>query len=251
MADEETTPETEPQEDKTQPQPGLDPKIYADDGKTWKEKFYGEQGRRGQVEAESAKALGGLQQQIKALQEAKKADGATIARLEATVAELEGQTGAIPELQEQVTSLSSKAEMADKLNVLMKYPKLLGYQVTEERTIEGEEEPVEEIVRPFLNLIQSTTLTGEALEKELVRLAKALPGDIKPSPSPETAGAAPSPPEPAGDGDSPDHWHEEAMKWHQMHIAGETGPNGEDPAKMEQEAWNKKREAIQRQLSSA
>ena len=38
-------------------------------------------------------------------------------------------------------------------------------------------------------------------------------------------------------------WRQEALKWHALKLAGELGPNGEDPAQMEREAWNKMYEA--------
>lgn len=255
MADEETTLTTDttvapPVTPPVQPPAGLDPQIYClDDGKTWKTKFYGEQGRRGQIENQASQRTGTFEQQIKDMEAAANATGAETARLQARIAELEGQAGAIPGLQQQVTDLTTQAEKAAKLEVLLQYPTLLSYQVTEQQTPEGGE-PVDVVVRPFLNLVNSTTLTGEALDTELRRLASALPGE-GPAISPVAAGAAPPPPAPAGDGESPDHWHQQALIWHQRRINGEAGEAGEDPAEMERKCWENKRKAIELAASQA
>lgn len=211
------------------PSPSLDPQIYAEDGKTWKSKCHGAQGRLKQVEKQRDTQTGGFEQTIQDLGQAVHEKSARIVTLEAQVGELTTRAESIPQLQGQLDAATNKAEKAGRLEVLMKHPRLLSVQVEEQ--VEGQD-PVK--VNPFMKLIESTTLGGEDLDQELRRLAAAFQ---QPPENPVVEGATPPSPVPSDTTDV-EALTTIAMELHEKAIAGKVGARDE-----ERKAWAKVYEA--------
>jgi len=247
------------------PVPGTNPEIVCTkDGKTWKSKFHGESGRRQQLEDRLEQISGNMEQQLTDLKGTATEKDATIMRLTAEVAALQQTAEGIPALQTQIVDLSQQAERAARLGVLMQYPDLLAYQMTEAQTPEDGGDPVEVVVRPFLDLIESTTLEGAELEKSLARLAAVLnvqapdvTADPPPAPAPDpsvpspVAPGTPPAPIPAGGDGTPSYWRKEAMAWHNLAIHKMPGPNGEDSKVEEARCWDQMRQAVAKEQAPA
>jgi len=218
--------------------PGLDPGIYAPDGKTWKSKYHGAEGTRMQVETARDQAEGRFTQQVQDLQQQLREALVKVTTLETQVQQLAAQTEAIPQLQGELDAAKQAAARANRLEVLMRHPDLLTVQVEETREVDGQPQTV--AVNPFMGFIDSTTLEGDALDTMLTQMATALsvPPAAVVAPTPVTEGAAPQPAQPADTGGL-DALRAEAMRWHQMKINAERGPNDEDPAEEERKAWQK------------
>lgn len=256
-----TTPQTEPVDPVPDPTPsapqpavsptvtpGPDQMVYAPDGKTWKSKYLGADGTRLQVEEARAREQGRYEQQIKEFEQQVHQLNAEIERLKSEAGALTEQIETIPGLRTELDELKKRATEADRLRTLMRYPNLLAVEIEEQRRVEGQEEPETVKLNPFLALIENTTLSDQALEQEIGRLATILPqlanvGPVPAQPQPVTEGAVPQPAQPVPTTDV-DACRAEAMKWHQVKLSGQSGPNGEDPVQMEQQAWEKYYEAM-------
>ncbi len=198
-----TTPATTPVQVTTppqsQPQQQLPPTVDPSDGKLWKDKFHGTQGRIRQIEAQYAQQEGALQAQMEGLQNTLRERDATIATLQQQVQQAGTQLEAVPGMQEQITTLQHQSALAERYKAAMQYPTLLNAQVEVERTTE-DGQTVTERVNPLLNLIENTTLEGDALTATLRQMATALPGQQTVStPTPVMEGAVPPSPEPVED----------------------------------------------------
>ncbi len=239
-----TPPATTPPQPPASPKPGLDPAVYAPDGKTWKDKYFGEQGRRQQVENQSATQAGSLEAQLEAAQRDVKVKEAEIARLSATIADQEQKIAAIPELQGQIDALTPQASRASRLELLTQFPSLLAVQVEEQYTPEGAEEPQTRQVNPFMSLINNTTLEGDALAQELRRMSTAIGTSPDAAPPPVVAGAVPPPAAPAPTSGA-EALRAKAMEWHRLVTNGVTRTeDGKDPLEEERKAWSAVEEAL-------
>lgn len=202
--------------------------VYDDDGKPWREKFHGLAGRTQQLESELQKAQQEYQGAQKELQ-------AELGKRESTIEELSSkltgageQLGALQDLKDRIPELETKARRAEKLEAILEYPTLATLQVADKvKTDEGEEHEL--LVNPVMNLVQNSTLEGEALRAELRRLnelyqkAGKLP-ETTPQSQSVTGGAAPSPGEPVEQ--TPEYWEEKAREAHRKSI--------EDPSKVQE-----------------
>lgn len=243
-----TPPVTSP----TPPTPGpsstytpVDQMVYAPDGKTWKSKFHGAEGHRTQIEEQRDTQRGALEQKVMGLEQQLREAQAQVSSLTNEVSALTEQANTIPQLQEQLTTVRQQAAEAARLRILMKHPQLLGVQIEEQRAVEGQEEPEVVQVNPYMKFIQTTTMEGDELDQALGQLTAVLaqlPSVGPVTPEPVVEGAVPQPAQPTGTTDV-DSCRQEALRWHALRLAGESGPNGEDSAQMEQEAWNKMYEA--------
>lgn len=219
---------TQSQPQQPQSSPGVDPA----DGKLWKDKFYGTQGRLQQVEAQHAQQMGALQAQAEGLQGTLRERDAAIASLQQQVQQATEQLGAIPGMQSQITELQQRATLADRYRAAMQHPELLGAKVEIERP-GADGQMVKEQVNPLLSLIENTTLTGDALVATLQQMAAALPKT--PQTAPVMQGAVPPPPAPVQD---------ELAALRQKAVEIQDRLNGGDATVMQEHAdiWMKIRE---------
>ena len=175
--------------------------VYAPDGKRWIDKYNGLKGRLMQVEAESAESTGKLEAQLDSLRQ----------RLQETAASAESyktEAEKISELQEKIDALgeekkalSTKADRVDQYEVLFRYPHILDKQVEKEIPDPDDPEKTMKVkVNPLLNLVESTTLTGEALEEQVQMIAAMFSNEQSVEAAPKkrspTDAAIPSPGEP-------------------------------------------------------
>lgn len=167
----------------------LNPEIYCtEDGKTWREKFYGKSGAVQQLEQEHAKTLGAMEQTLSQKDSQLTQLGARIAVLEKAVSDTKVQADQLPALQQQIQTLTEqavvatdvqlKAQLADRYRLAMDFPGLLGLRVEQkEKDKDSGEERVVGYTNPVLTLIEKTPMDGDELRKVLLDLASQLPMD--------------------------------------------------------------------------
>jgi hypothetical protein len=165
------------------------------DGKRWKDKFFGLQGRVSQVEAERMTIEQQMKAQLGTIQTESSGKDATIAELKVKLAGL----GRIPELEAKIKELEAEANKAAKYRVAMRYPTLLALETIEEIPDPDGGEPKRIKTNPVLDLIESSGLDSVALEMTLQRMAAALPSQRPTQPQTTVGPASPAPAEPAGD----------------------------------------------------
>jgi len=192
--------------------------VYDGDGKLWKDKFLGREGHVQQVQKQLEEAQKQYEQSQKQLQaELTKREG-TIEQLNGKLSAAGEQLGELQGLKDRIPELETKAGRAAKLEAILEYPKLATMQVTDMvKTEDGEE--VEMLVNPVMNLVQNTSLEGDALRAELRRLNSLYSTPSEPSPPQNTGvtdGAAPSPGEPVEQ--TPEYWEEKAREAHRLSI---------------------------------
>lgn len=182
--------------------PALNPDVYCpEDGKRWKEKFYGAQGALKQIRTEATEKVGAAEQQVLSMTEALQQRDATLATLGGQNTELSEQIAAIPELQGQIEQLTQQAARADLYQVLMGYPQLLS--MTAQQTVPAETEggePTTITVNPVLQLVETSNMSVDQLKVTLDQFLQALPQQTgnNQARSPVTSPATPSPPAPGG-----------------------------------------------------
>lgn len=239
MAEDETPkttepPETPPPASPTKKNPSLDPLIYCqDDGKRWQDKFYGQQGLAEQYRRELEKTKGTHSAETEALRGDVTARDTQISQLVGQVEELQTVSATVPELQERITQLTSKAGQADKYRMLMDYPGLLQLQV--EETVPGEEgeDPVKVMVNPVLNLIEHSTLEGDALKAEIARLAQLYKAPAEPKPETTTKRPPEVPPAPKPSTDTIDSVFQQMTEVRERVLMNEPGAKEEYKALVE------------------
>lgn len=219
--------------------------IFAKDGSMWRDKFNGAQGQIGNLNNQISRLKQEMEDMGGGHSSELQAKDDQISQLQSEIDQLQQTTGTIPGLQEQLEQLKPKAVMADRYRMVMRYPGVLNLSVEEEVQVEGEDEPQVVSVNPVLQLIETTTLEGEALEQAVKRLAR-LHGqsvatqleDVEPVATPAGGPAfnSPAPPSPAGPSEeSAQFWYDKAIEY--KGIANETG---------DKEAMEKMREAFQK-----
>jgi len=191
------------------------------DGKKWKDKFYGREGAIGQLQKEKAELEGMFKTRLDSAQQQLDERDASILVLQTQVGDLQPQIEAIGDLQEQIDNLSKEAGLATKYKILTEYPTLLGMQVEEEIPAEGEGEPTKVLVNPLVNLVENSTLEGDALRAEIARLATLYSSVPQQETPPPAAPVAPTPAEPVQD--SPQFHYNKAMEIKDRMNSGEGG----------------------------
>lgn len=173
--------------------PALDPLIYNPEGQSYKDLYNGTTGGIQSLKSQHVQALATAQGQTDA-------HLATIQERDAAITQLktaaQQQANAVTTLTEQaqtIPDLVQRAGYADKLEIFIQYPQLVAAQTPKE--VPGEEgaDPVTVNVNPFLELIATTTLTGDPLRKHLEQLSKALPGPTQAAPTSITPVIPPQP----------------------------------------------------------
>lgn len=214
---------------------GSNPDIFCpEDSKKWKDKFYGAQGALKQVQASSAGKVGGLGQQVTELTQTVAEKDATIAATQLQLVTLQEQIKQIPDLRGQVGTLTQQAARADRYQLLMEFPHLLGLRV--EQMIAGEEgeEPETTTVNPVLQLVEASTLSLEQLRVTLQQFSATLP-TATPDATPVSRVLAPAmPPSPAPAGAGGDAlWAR--VQGAQMKL--NSGDYSQEAQREHQEAW--------------
>jgi hypothetical protein len=221
----------------------LNPDIYCpDDGKKWKDKFYGAQGALKQTRTEAAEKVGAAEQQVLSVTETLQQRDATLATLTGQNTELSEQIAAIPQLQGQIEQLTQQAARADLYQVLMGYPQLL--EMTAQQTVPADkdgEEPTTITVNPVLQLIETSNMSVDQLKVTLDQFLQALPqqtegGQVR---SPVTSAATPAPPAPGGPATDDALWTRVQAAQGRMN----SGDNSPEALEEHRAAWAAYREA--------
>jgi len=176
---------------------GLNPDVYASDGKRWSDKFYGAQGALKQVQEQAAQATGGLEQQILQLTQAVQERDATIASIMKQRDGAMEQASTIPDLQKQIETLSSEAARAEKYRLFWEFPSVASMRV--ERTVEPEDggEAQTVVTNPVLELIETSTMPLDQLRATLQQFVTALPQKAASTAEQRPSASTPSTPTPA------------------------------------------------------
>jgi uncharacterized coiled-coil protein SlyX len=222
--------------------------IFADDGKTWRDKFHGAQGLAQQLKGKHEKELGDIQKQIEELQGLVSEKNGSIAQLTDKLSGAAEQLGELQALRERLPELENQARVTERYRALMEYPELLNLQQTDVvKTDDGEE--VEMVFNPVIDLVESTTLEGDDLRAAIKRLSSAFGNSqhtvTSDSNDEVTPGAAPAPGEPVEQ--DADYWRDKAQGYHAELKAD---PDNNDLMGKMVEAYAKARE-IESQLSAS
>lgn len=189
--------------------------IFADDGKTWRDKFHGAQGHAQQLQDKHSKELDGIRQQVDELQGLVSEKDTSIAKLTENLSKAAQQLGELQALQERIPELEKQARISERYRALMEYPELLNLQV--EDVIKDEEgEEHEMVFNPVIDLVENTTLEGDSLRAAIKRLGNAFGASqqrvINTDSDEVTPGAAPAPGEPVEQ--DADYWRDKAQEFH-------------------------------------
>lgn len=189
--------------------------VYAEDGKLWREKFTGQQGRADEL----AKKIEGMQESFESnLTKLKSEVESRESRINELRQELDTTGQRVEELralEDQVPELEQQARQAAKLRAVLEYPELVNRQVKDMIEMDGEEHEV--VANPILDLVESTNLEGDELRTHLRRLNEIVKaGEPVQKESTETPGkmegAAPAPGEPVEE--TPQYWEDKAREAH-------------------------------------
>lgn len=163
--------------------PALDPMIYNPEGQPWKDLYNGTAGGIQSLKSQHTQALATVQAQVDAHLAAIQERDATITQFKTAAQEQAANAAALAEQAKTIPDLLQRAGYADRLEILMQFPKLVASTVAQE--VPGAEgaAPTTIQVNPYLELIATTTLSGDALRKQLSQLAGAIPEPTITSPS--------------------------------------------------------------------
>jgi len=202
-------------------QPAYDPSdVYDDDGKKWKDRFHGYTGalsqQRQQMEAREKELL----DQIQALQSQIESGQTQASTLQTQLADLRAQAELIPTLNDQITQLQAAQAQHGKLAIMLEYPQLLGLSVKE--TVTGEDGTQTEVSHnPVRRLIESSTLEGDALRRQIEQLALLYQVSATPVQQPQGYNS-PTAPAPAGPvEETVEAWRAKAMQLHRELVANQ------------------------------
>jgi hypothetical protein len=204
---------------------GLNPDIWAPDGKRWKDKYHGRDGAIAQLQQEKEVTRGQLETKIDSLSQTILEKDGQVEKLNVRLKALEEEAGTIPTLLEQLSEKEKEAGLAAKYRLLAEYPRLLEIQVDEEVPVEGQEEPTIVRVNPFLNLVEHTNLDGDALRAEIQRLSKFFDSQMQAAQQVQQGDRPPAPttPAPAAPAeDTRESLYRKAMSLKQQMIEGGT-----------------------------
>jgi phage FluMu protein gp41 len=212
--------------------------VYADDDKKWKDKFHGYTGALNQQRQQAEARERELQGQIDALNQQIEAETARASSLETQLGDLRAQVELIPSLNKQIDELQAAQVSHERLAVMMEYPQLLGLTVTE--TVTNEDGAEEEVSHnPIRALIQSSTLEGDALRRQIEQLAKVYKVSAEPVEQTSTLDFnSPTVPSPA----SPAEESVESARTAALQLQRELATEGDfshQARKAVQEAWEK------------
>jgi hypothetical protein len=171
----------------------LDPQIYNPEGQSWKDLYNGTAGGIQSLKSQHVQALAAVQAKVDTHLAAIQERDATITQLQAAAQEQVNAMTALTEQAATIPDLLQRASYADKLEILATFPRLMTAQTAQEVPGEDGADPTTVMVNPFMQLIATTTLDGEALRAQLAQFSSALP---EPSQSTHSSNVPVIPPQP-------------------------------------------------------
>jgi hypothetical protein len=175
--------------------PAFDPQIYNPEGQSWKDLYNGTAGGLQSLKSQHTQALATVQAQVDAALGSMRERDTTIKQLQTAAQEQAANVTTLAEQAKTIPDLLQRAGYADRLEILMQFPPLVAAQVDQEVPGEDGVAPTIIKVNPYLELIATTTLAGEALRKHLSQLSGALP-----TAAPITSASPVIPPQPTPTG---------------------------------------------------
>jgi hypothetical protein len=137
---------------------------------------------RNQMSAEADK----YKQQIAGLEQQMAERETQMAELNTRIADLDAQTSTIPALNDQINKLQAVQLEAERLRVLTRNPAVLALEVEETVTGEDGTETVQSY-NPILRLVETSSLQGEELEREIQRISALFEDQFMGEPTTEPA----------------------------------------------------------------
>lgn len=169
------------------PQVDIDPNV--ENWEYWRSKFYGTQGAFKQAQSAWDEQRGASEQARKGLTAQLEAANAQLAQTQKQVAELSQQLEVLPQLQERATEANRLEALNTRLNVILRYPQIVGQTEEVEVTVgEGDEATTQmERRNPFMDLVLSSNLEGPELETMVHQIASKLNEPAEPALPPQPA----------------------------------------------------------------
>jgi len=114
-----------------------------------------------------------------------------IVALNAAQQDMQASVTTLAEQAKVIPTLTQRAAYADKLEIFLRFPELVSVQIEQEMPGDEGQEPRKVMVNPYLEMLSTTSLTGDALAKHLAQLTLALPKQSQRAPN-----TPPAPPTP-------------------------------------------------------
>ena len=191
-----TTPTTPPASPPSSPPAALNPEIYNPDGQSWKDLYNGTVGGQKSLQSQHVQALATKQGQVDAQTALVQERDATITSLQTAAQEQVSVMAGLTEQAATIPDLLQRASYADRLEILAQFPRLMTAHTAQEVPGVDGADPTTVNVNPYMELIATTTLTGDALRTQLSQFAGALPEPSQAAPT-SSAPVIPPQPEPA------------------------------------------------------
>jgi len=172
----------------------------------WKAKFDGLRGAMLALQTQSRERIGSLEQQVRAANSEAQVAMEKLSAAEANIAKLTEQLEGLPAIQEQANKATTLEAQTKRLEMILRFPEIVGHTEMVDVSEEGEDERFER-VNPFLDALLSSTLDGDAFQELAEQMAAQLgagewtEGGDEQEPSPlgqQPGGVAPPTPVPSG-----------------------------------------------------
>jgi hypothetical protein len=142
-------------------------------GTDYKAKFDGLRGAMMALQTRSAERIGSLEQQIRAASSELQSAQEKFSAAETNIANLTGQLTGLPAIQEQADKVTGLEAQATRLEMILRYPEIVGKTELVDVSEEGEDEKFERL-NPFLDALLSSTLTGDGFKSLAEQMASQL-----------------------------------------------------------------------------
>jgi len=163
-------------------------------GTDYKAKFDGLRGAMMALQTQSAERIGSLEQQVRASGSESTMLQEKLSAAELNITELAEQLSGLSAIQEEANKVTGLEAQASRLEVILRFPEIVGKTEQLDVSEEGEDEKFER-VNPFLDALLSSTLGGDAFKELAEQMASQLgtgewaegekaPGQVGPPPLP-------------------------------------------------------------------
>jgi len=155
--------------------PAQESQTHNAQGQLWKDLYHGTKGSIDSLKSQQVQTLATVQGQVDANLAIIQERDATISGLQTAAQSQVDVMAGLTEQAATIPDLVQRASYADKLEILMQFPQLVGMTTAQEVPGEDGADPITVNINPYLELIATTTLTGDALRTQLSQLSGALP----------------------------------------------------------------------------
>jgi len=170
----------------------------------YKAKFDGLRGAMLALQTQSRERIGSLEQQVRAANSEAQVIIGKLSAAEANIGKLTEQLAGLPTIQEQANKATALEAQAQRLEMILRFPEIVGKTEMVDTSEEDENEKFER-VNPFLDALLSSTLSGDAFQGLAEQMAGQLgagewteAGEEQTPLGQQPGGAAPPTPVPSG-----------------------------------------------------